>query len=77
MLLQVDLAAALAALDLDPDDPDDADDVAVLHALVARRGLVRTRWHEEEARLSVSVSGPQIVRASRRYVGGPEVPWGR
>ena len=75
MIPRVDLTAAFAALDLDPDDPDDADDVAVLHALVARRGLLRARRRGAEP--GPAVSGPRIERATERCVGGPEVPWVR
>lgn len=69
---RVDLAAAFAALDLDPDDPADADDVAVLHALVARRTTAAARRP-----VRLSVSGPQIRRADERCVAGPEVRWSR
>lgn len=71
----MNLAAAFDALDLDPDDPHDADDVAVVHALVARRGLVGGRRGETDLRRSVS--GPEIRRVSEQAVAGPEVPWGR
>lgn len=71
----MDLAAALVALDLDPDDPSDFDDVAVVHALVARRGLVRAR--PREACTRPMVAGAEIRRASEPCVAGPEVPWQR
>jgi hypothetical protein len=69
---RVDLAAAFAALDLDPDDPADADDVALLRALVARRAAAGARRAARP-----SVSGPQIRRADERCVAGPEVRWRR
>lgn len=75
MIMKVDLATVFAALDLDPDDPDAADDVAVVHALVARRESSRRGRRDGEA--CRAVTGPQIGRADRRGINGPEVRWSR
>lgn len=67
----MDLAAALAALDLDPDDPDDAAAVAIVRVLADR--------HRRQATPSPCPdelgTGPRITRIGERFPVRPTDRW--
>jgi hypothetical protein len=70
MMLHVDLAGALVALELDPEDPADATLVAVVRAIAERRRPRRSASRTGDRR--AVVSGASIERAA---IGGPTDRW--